>query len=181
MLRSKPLPEGGYDHNSYKSPDSINSIKWDTLSDPMYQDVVDYYTGLIAFRREHPALRMTDPQQINALIHPVEGLSSRVAAFHIAHPEDEMFVVFNSGDQTVDVALPEGNWNICVCGGTAGTKTLVNVVDSVSVAPISTTILVKATEPTGRSLSTRAVLGGIAAAAVAIGSAVAMITKKKKR
>ena len=47
LLRSKPLPEGGFDHNSYKSPDSINSIKWDTLSDPVYQDVVSYYAGLI--------------------------------------------------------------------------------------------------------------------------------------
>ena len=181
MLRSKPLPGGGFEHNSYRSPDSVNSMKWNDLCGEEYQQTLAYYKGLIALRKAHPALRMTDPQQINTLIHPVEGLSSRVAAFHIAHPKDEMFVVFNSSDQAVDVALPEGDWNICVCGDTAGTKALVNVVDSVSVAPISTTILVKAAETTGRTLSTRAILGGIAAAAVAIGSAVAMIVKKKKR
>ena len=58
MLRSKPT-EDGFEHNSYKSPDSVNSIKWDTLSDAAYADAADYYAGLIAFRKAHPALRMT--------------------------------------------------------------------------------------------------------------------------
>ncbi len=38
--------------NSY-TPDSVNSIKWDTLEDETYQNVYNYYKGLIAFRKAH--------------------------------------------------------------------------------------------------------------------------------
>lgn len=48
FLRSKPLPGGGYDHNSYRSPDSVNSLKWDRMTE--HRDTVDYYRGLIAIR-----------------------------------------------------------------------------------------------------------------------------------
>ncbi|MCM1166352.1 MAG: type I pullulanase [Ruminococcus sp.] len=35
--------------NSYNAPDSVNSLKWDTLAEN--RDIVGYYRGLIAFRR----------------------------------------------------------------------------------------------------------------------------------
>ncbi len=53
FLRSKPL-KNGFDHNSYKSPDSVNSLKWDNAT--VYRDVVEYYKGLIAVRRRFPEL-----------------------------------------------------------------------------------------------------------------------------
>ncbi|UKI16971.1 MAG: hypothetical protein L6V87_03830 [Ruminococcus sp.] len=43
FLRSKPLPGGAYDHNSYNSPDAVNSLKWDRKSE--FRDVFDYYKG----------------------------------------------------------------------------------------------------------------------------------------
>ncbi len=50
FLRSKPLSDGdGFDHNSYKSPDSVNSLKWKNAAE--YRSVVLYYKGLIAIRR----------------------------------------------------------------------------------------------------------------------------------
>ncbi len=54
FLRSKPSSLGGFDHNSYKSPDSVNSLKWDNAT--VYRDVVEYYKGLIAIRRRFPEL-----------------------------------------------------------------------------------------------------------------------------
>lgn len=35
--------------NSYNSPDSVNSLKWDSVTEN--RDIVEYYRGLIAFRR----------------------------------------------------------------------------------------------------------------------------------
>ena len=39
MLRTKIDASGGFLENSYNSPDSVNSIKWDTLEDETYQNV----------------------------------------------------------------------------------------------------------------------------------------------
>lgn len=43
FLRSK-----NGEHNTYNLPDSVNSLKWDTLTEN--RDIVEYYRGLIAFR-----------------------------------------------------------------------------------------------------------------------------------
>ena len=43
-------------HNSFLSPDSINRLDWNNLK--RYPQVFDYYAGLIALRKAHPAFRM---------------------------------------------------------------------------------------------------------------------------
>jgi pullulanase len=146
MLRSKPLPEGGYDHNSYKSPDSVNSIKWDTLSDPMYQDVLAYYTGLIEFRRNHSALRMTTAQEVSEKITQLSDLDFNVLGFHIAKDangeQNELVIIFNPNAEATTVALPEGQWEIHINGEDAGTRALATAEGTVEVAPISAMALV---------------------------------------
>lgn len=64
LLRTKPSMdlEKEFDDNSYSSPDGVNSIKWNQKSENI--EVFEYYKGLIAFRKAHPALRMTDRQLI---------------------------------------------------------------------------------------------------------------------
>lgn len=42
------------DHNSYKSPDSVNSIDWSRTIE--YKELVDYYKGLIAIRKKFSLL-----------------------------------------------------------------------------------------------------------------------------
>ena len=147
MLRSKPLPEGGYDHNSYKSPDSINSIKWDTLSDPVYQDVVSYYAGLIEFRRNHSALRMTTAEEVAEKITQLGGLDFNVLGFHIAPDAngdaDALVVIFNPNAEATTVTLPEGQWEIHINGEDAGVTALATAEGTVEVAPISAMVLVQ--------------------------------------
>ena len=150
MLRSKPLPEGGYDHNSYKSPDSINSIKWDTLSDPMYQDTVRYYAGLIEFRRNHSALRMNTAAEVAQKITQLGGLDFNVSGFHIAKDangeQNELVVIFNPNADATTVALPEGSWDIRINGEDAGDTSLGTAEGTVEVAPISAMVLVREPE-----------------------------------
>ncbi len=146
LLRSKPLPEGGYDHNSYKSPDSINSIKWDTLSDPVYQDVVSYYAGLIEFRRSHPALRMTTAEEVSQKITQLGGLDFNVNGFHIAKDANgersELVIIFNPNAEATTVTLPAGVWDIRINGEDAGDRSLGTAEGTVEVAPISAMALV---------------------------------------
>ena len=51
------------DHNSYKSPDDINKIRWDWKV--RHEDVFEYYKDLIALRRAHPGFRMNTWEEIN--------------------------------------------------------------------------------------------------------------------
>ena len=100
MLRAKIDASGDFVENSYNSPDSVNSIKWDTLEDETYQNVYHYYKGLIAFRKAHAALRLTNADDVNANITSVDGLDDNVLAFRInggvnGETSDGIFVIFN--------------------------------------------------------------------------------------
>ncbi|MBP3249873.1 MAG: type I pullulanase [Ruminococcus sp.] len=66
FLRSKPLPHGGFEHNSYNSPDMINSIKWDQLR--INRPLVLYYKGLIAIRKKFPEFRLSTGDQIRSQV-----------------------------------------------------------------------------------------------------------------
>ena len=48
--------------NSYNLPDSVNEIDWSRKL--KYQNVFNYYKGLIALRKNHPAFRMPTTQMI---------------------------------------------------------------------------------------------------------------------
>ena len=185
MLRSKPLPDGSFDHNSYSSPDSVNSLKWNDLNDAAYQDVTNYYKGLIAFRKVHPALRMTTAEDVNAHITNLGGLDFNVSAFHIssgANGEDREFaMIFNPRGEATSVKLPEGEWNIYINGEDAGNTVLATAQGEVSVDPISAMVLVKEEAPAVE-------LGGfhpgfllpVLAAVIAMGAVSFLMLKKKK-
>ena len=161
MLRSKPLPEGGFEHNSYKSPDSINSIKWENLANPLYSDVPEYYAGLIAFRKAHPALRMQTAEEVAEHITMLPGLEFNVVACHIsagANGEaNEIIAVFNPRANDTVVKLPEGEWTVYVNADKAGTEPLATVTGEVSVETVSACLLVKKAESEGMSIG---IIGG---------------------
>ena len=148
MLRTKIDAFGGFLENSYNSPDSVNSIKWNTLEDETYQNVYNYYKGLIAFRKAHAALRLTNATDVNANITSVDGLDDNVLAFRInggvnGETSDGIFVIFNPNSAETSVTLPDGAWDVCVNADHAGTGALTTVAGSVSVEPISAMVLVK--------------------------------------
>ena len=150
ILRSKPLEEGGYEHNSYNCSDAVNSIKWDDLNSETYQDVYNYYKGLIAFRKAHPALRMTSAEEVEEKITTIGGVDFNVVALHVAAgangEENEIVAIFNPRTEATTVTLPEGQWTIYVNGEDAGTEALGTAEGEVSVEAISAMMLVKAPE-----------------------------------
>ena len=146
FLRSKPLDDGsGFDHNSYASPDSVNSMKWDTLSSAEYQTVYNYYKGIIEFRKAHAAFRNMENAKSNYTY--VEGLPNGVLAYELkqcnGEVSDSIFAVYNPTGEAVTVTLPDGEWTICVQGDKAGTASLGTASGSITVDSITTTVLVK--------------------------------------
>ncbi len=144
MLRSKPLPGGKFDHNSYRSPDKVNSIKWSRLRHKSYRQVRDYYRGLIAFRKAHAGLRRRSGRQVLENVLCVDDMGTNVTAFRVREDNGKsVFVILNPSREAVLAGLPKGNWDICIRGLTAGVKPLAMVQGRVEVAPISAMVLVE--------------------------------------
>ncbi len=180
ILRSKPI-EGSdeYSHNSYNLNDYTNSMKWDTLDDPATADMLEYYKGLIAFRSEHPALRMTTTEDIEANLAFMEVEQKNVVAYTIANsPNGEkaknIMVIYNGNEEAVDITIPEGKWNVYINGEKAGTEVLDTVEGTVNVAAISAVVLVQ-------EGANAALIVGIIIAAVAILAGVGIFVSTKKK
>ena len=144
MLRTKPDGKGGFDENSYRAPDWVNAIKWSDLAKDAYRTTMEYYRGLIAFRKAHNCLRLTTREEVLRTVHPVAVEDSLCAAYRITDETDDIFVIFHAGKKPVSVQLPEGIWNVNVCQDKAGVPALDQVSGTVTVAPISAMVLTKA-------------------------------------
>jgi len=143
FLRSKPRDEEGtvFEENSYNSPDFVNSLKWDRKSD--YIDVYNYYKGLIAFRKSYRALRMTTTAEIQANLRFLEGLQPNVVAFMVNQAKETICVIYNANRETINLQIPEGEWNVYAKELLAGTEVLETITGGeVTVGPISAMILV---------------------------------------
>ncbi|MDE5848763.1 MAG: type I pullulanase [Muribaculaceae bacterium] len=135
-------------HNSYKSPDSINAIDW-TLK-TKNRDQMDYYKGLIALRKEHPAFRMTSAEQIAKHLE-FDKIDSEKTPNLISYTLKDnangdswkdIKVIFNGSDEARTVKLPKGTWQAAVKDGKIDTQAgLGTFKGSVTVAPRTALIL----------------------------------------
>ncbi|WP_455716609.1 type I pullulanase [Anaerosporobacter sp.] len=148
ILRSKPVEgeEGMYDHNSYISSDNVNAIRWSNKK--KYYSVYEYYRGLIAFRKEHPALRMRTEADIAKHLVFLEDLPEQVVAYKIkgnleSEEAKEILVIFNASNKKVKIPLDKGTWKVYVNADYAGTTVLSTVdKDTVVVDEVSAMVLV---------------------------------------
>lgn len=149
MLRTKTNEDGTYESNSYASGDAVNAIDWASLSDEKYANTYAYYKGLIAFRKLHPVLRLTDAASVSEHVSDVTGNASHMVSMHLTgngiegESAEEMYVVFNANDSFREVVLPEGNWNVYINDTTAGTVALEAVTERTVVQPLSALVLIK--------------------------------------
>lgn len=104
-------------HNSYNSPDSINTIDWRNKT--MHHDVFDYVRELITLRKNHPAFRMGDADKVRQYMEflPVEG--SNLVAFILKDNANgdswkNIIVAFNSRKEPAKLSIPTGRYTI-VC------------------------------------------------------------------
>lgn len=151
ILRTKEKEDGTFDHNSYASPSSLNSIKYDDLNKAEYKSTYDFYKGLIEFRKNHAAMRMTNYSDISKYMNVYRDGTGEgnIIAYTLSgdatnEVSDGIVVIFNGNKEAVDVEIPEGEWKVCAENGVAGTDVLGTVSGGkVSVYPSSCTILVQ--------------------------------------
>lgn len=192
MLRSKPLEDGTLSSNSYNLSDEVNSLKWNDLT--KYQDVYNYYKGLIAFRKAHGALRMTTTEEVQNNLTFIDGLDANVVAYTIdnspnGETAESLFVVYNANKENVTVTLPEGNWDVYVNGEKAGTEVLDTVSGKVEVSGISAMVLTKgnkavsngnASSVTGNTGNVTPIVAAVCVVLLIVVVAAYIISSKKK-
>lgn len=139
------------DHNSYRSPDSVNMIRWENKA--KFKPVADYYQGLLELRKNHPAFRInTKEALVNNLV--VCRSSGNVIVYilknHANGDKWNNIVVIYNGNSTAqnidmgDFAEAAGiaDWNIVVNDTKAGEEVIGKTNGKqVSVPGISTMIL----------------------------------------
>lgn len=143
FLRSK-----NGDSNSYKSDDSINSLKWDLRSKNM--TTVNYYKGLILLRRSHPAFRMSTTAAVKKNLTFLKA-GNNVIAYSLNGSAlkdnwSSIVVVHNPNTGVAKINLPsKGDWRIVVQGSIAGVKAIKTLrgANSISVPGESTLVLEK--------------------------------------
>ena len=110
-------------HNSYKSPDSINAIDWSNKA--RYNDQFEYYKGLIALRKAHPAFRMTSAQDIakHLVFDKIDSIKNpNLISYSLRDNANgdswkEIKVVFNGASIPRTVDIKKGNWLIVAKDG----------------------------------------------------------------
>lgn len=113
FMRSKPAVDGGYDENSYESPDSVNQLRWDRKA--KYVDVFNYYKELIAIRKAYSHFRLDTAEAIQARLTFLEtdagneGIAYKITGntnepevivIHSSHPDRGITAVTLSDNKT---------------------------------------------------------------------------------
>ncbi len=140
MLRTKPNDkyDTGYDHNSYKSSDEINNLKWNTLKEGSDEyNMFKYYAGLSSIRRSLDIF--TD----NTVFKTHAHTDNSGFSITIEDGNGGYALVIVNPDQYASISYGLDRSYELICDGvTAGTESLGTHSGSVTVPPLSAYILV---------------------------------------
>jgi hypothetical protein len=124
MLRTKKNADGSYNENSYNASDAVNNLRWDfTENSPQWQ-MMQYYKGLIEFRKSCETLRLVTTSDRGQNVCMLDAQTSGATiAFTMTNPytREVLFIVYNAAESNVNVTLPEGTWDMYINGDAAGT------------------------------------------------------------
>lgn len=133
MLRDK---KG--EHNSYRSPDSINHLDWNNLK--KYPEVFDYYSGLIALRKAHPAFRLGNAEAVRQHLEFLSAPSG-VVAFRLKNHAggdawNNIVVILNANRTPQTINIPMNQYTAVVKDGVVKAEGIGNTInaDKVEVA-----------------------------------------------
>mgnify|MGYP000755852791 CR=1 FL=1 len=114
-------------HNSYNSPDSINTIDWKNKT--AHKDVFEYVKGLIAMRKAHPAFRMGDADMVRRQLEFLPVENTNVVAFILKDNANgdswkNIIVALNSRAEPVKLDIPSGKYTVICKDGKINMKGL---------------------------------------------------------
>lgn len=130
------------DHNSYKSSDSINMIRWENAA--LYAEAVEYYAGLIKLRREHPAFRMSkkaDIDKIETLISGDMVVAMKIPGAINGDIWHTVIVAYNGAAEDRVLPLPDGDWDVVAYESKAGVETLRQANGEITLPRLSAAVL----------------------------------------
>ena len=128
----------GFDDNSYRSGDEVNSIKWNDKT--KNKEVFNYYKGLIEFRKNNDLLKMTERKEINDRVE-FEEIDEGVILYKIKDNvgKVKMITAFNGMNRDYTLELPIGiTWNVYIDEKSAGNSIIRKVKDKIVVKSLST-------------------------------------------
>ncbi|WP_300697024.1 alpha-1,6-glucosidase domain-containing protein, partial [uncultured Clostridium sp.] len=151
MARTKVDENGEFVENSFNSSDKVNKICWDRKVE--YKELVEYYKGLIALRKEYKAFRMNTNKDIQKNIHFLKNEKDFEADNLVAYIIDskniddkcsKIAVIINANDTEQKVKLNEEEWEVFVDDKNAGIKSIEKINgNTVNVAAKSIKVLIK--------------------------------------
>jgi len=101
--------------NSYNSPDAVNQIDWGRKS--KYKSVFEYYKGLNALRKNHPAFRMMSASAIAQNLKFLGTGDPGIICYQLSNNANgdswkNILVVLNGNTSAKAVGLPSGSWTL---------------------------------------------------------------------
>lgn len=105
--------------NSFESPDEINQIDWTRKE--KYEEVFEYYKGLIALRKNHPAFRMTSTEQIQKHLEFLDYSGENFLAYWLKDNANidnwkDIVVLLNGSELNKTINLPKDRWTLVADG-----------------------------------------------------------------
>jgi pullulanase len=142
MLRTKDGVE-----NSYNSSDEINQIDWNRKT--TYKSVFDYYQGIIALRKNHPAFRMMSKEMIQEHLEFKETTDDNVIFYRLkdnANGDEwkEIIVLLNGSDLNKTIDMPKGNYTLVADGQKVDESGIRSYNNGVITIPAYTAFILKA-------------------------------------
>jgi pullulanase len=133
--------------NTYNMPDKYNAIDWSQKQ--QYSDLVDYYKGLIAMRKEHPAFSLGSAEAVREHLSFIENDNEAALGFVLDNlegidPAKRIVVLMNGSRESVEFDIPAGTYKWITDGEYIHPKGMVpfNIRSGkVTVSPISGVIL----------------------------------------
>lgn len=142
MLRSKQDKNGHYVGNSYRSPDSVNAIRWAALEEEAVAKTVRYYRGLLAIRKAHPLFRLSSSADALRCITLLPDAPQPLTVFRLENEQETILAAFNPAKTGMRFSLPAGSWQVLVRDDFADSDGLGTVSGSVDVPPVSALVVV---------------------------------------
>ena len=114
FLRTKKGEE-----NSFDKPDEINQLDWARKA--QYAEVFDYFKGIIALRKAHPAFRMPSTELIAQHLKFLDTNTEGVVAYTLNGKAvndkwKNIVVIFNGNKEMKPINIPKGNWKVVLDG-----------------------------------------------------------------
>lgn len=138
FLRSKNLNPNSFNSNDPR----VNPIDWSLKT--KHKEVFNFYRGLIALRRAHPAFRMTEKSRVDEAMEFAPQVPANVVEYVLKNNANgdswkTILVIFNGNKEPQNLKAT-GDWSIVANDKAAGTKTLQTATNNIQVEPFSLVI-----------------------------------------